>query len=297
MCRGESSCILPLAPAAMHTNPAGSRLAIRHFTEYLERYPDDLEVRWLLNLAHMTLGEHPAKVDPRYLVALDRFHDSEFDIGRFRDIGQTAGVNRFNQAGGAIFEDFDNDGRLDLVVSSFDPTEPLAFYRNKGDGTFEDRRRGSRRSRSTGGKICVQTDYNNDGRMDLFIARGPGCRSRPAELAAQRRRRPFTDVTAQAGLLDPVNSNSARGPTTTTTAGSTCSSAASYSPIGCTATAATARSKRSPRRAGVGRHTDACCKGATWIDYDNDDYPDLFVNYLSGPRGSTTTTATGHSPT
>ena len=29
MCRGESSCIVPIAPAAVHTNPAGSRLAVR----------------------------------------------------------------------------------------------------------------------------------------------------------------------------------------------------------------------------------------------------------------------------
>ena len=24
------------------------------------------------------------------------------------------------------------------------------------------------------------------------------------------------------------------------------------------------------------------CKGTDWIDYDNDDYPDLFINYLQG---------------
>ena len=24
------------------------------------------------------------------------------------------------------------------------------------------------------------------------------------------------------------------------------------------------------------------CKGCTWIDFDNDDYPDLFVNHLNG---------------
>src|SRR5262249_37150103 len=107
MCRGESSCILPIAPAAVHTNPTGSRLAIRHFTQYLAQFPDDLEVRWLLNLAYMTLGEHPQKVDKRLLLSLDHFCHSEFDIGLFRDIGQLAGVNRFNQAGGAILEDFD----------------------------------------------------------------------------------------------------------------------------------------------------------------------------------------------
>ncbi len=73
MCRGESSCILPISPAAVHSNPTGSRLAIEHFTEYLERFPDDLEVRWLLNLAHMTLGEYPDGVDPAYRLNLDWF--------------------------------------------------------------------------------------------------------------------------------------------------------------------------------------------------------------------------------
>ena len=96
MCRGESSCILPISAAAVHTIPAGSRLAIRHFTEYLERFPDDLEVRWLLNIAHMTLAEHPDKVDAKYLVKLDHYLKNEFDIGKFRDIGQLVGVNRFN---------------------------------------------------------------------------------------------------------------------------------------------------------------------------------------------------------
>ncbi len=64
MCRGESSCILPIVPAAVHTNPLGSRLAIKHFREYLDIYPDDLDVRWLLNVAHMTLGEYPHRVEP-----------------------------------------------------------------------------------------------------------------------------------------------------------------------------------------------------------------------------------------
>ncbi len=38
MCRGESSCIFPIAPAAVHTNPLGSRLAIEKFTEYLAQF-------------------------------------------------------------------------------------------------------------------------------------------------------------------------------------------------------------------------------------------------------------------
>jgi hypothetical protein len=65
LCRGESSCIIPISPAAIHTFPQGSQQAIHHFSEYLKEFPDDLEVCWLLNLAHMTLGEYPQKVDPQ----------------------------------------------------------------------------------------------------------------------------------------------------------------------------------------------------------------------------------------
>jgi hypothetical protein len=136
LCRGESSCILPIAPSAVHTKPDGSRLAIKHLSEYLRLFPDDLEVRWLLNLAHMTLGEHPGGVDPGNLLPLDHFQRSEFDIGRFRDVGAQVGVNRLNHAGGGIMEDFDNDGLLDILVTAMNPTAPMAFYRNKGDGTF-----------------------------------------------------------------------------------------------------------------------------------------------------------------
>ncbi len=171
-CRGESSCILPIAPAAVHTNPQGSREAIRYFTEYLDRFPDDLEIRWLLNLAHMTLGEHPAKVDPRFLIALDRFEHSEFNIGPFRDVGHLTGVDRINQAGGAVMDDFDGDDRLDLAVTSTDPTQAMAFYHNRGDGTFEDRSESAGVLGQLGGLVCYQTDYNNDGRLDLFIPRG-----------------------------------------------------------------------------------------------------------------------------
>ena len=62
MCRGEGSCILPIAPAAIHTYDTGSRLAIRHFTEYLDKFPEDQGARWLLNVAHMTCW---ASIPPR----------------------------------------------------------------------------------------------------------------------------------------------------------------------------------------------------------------------------------------
>jgi ASPIC and UnbV/FG-GAP-like repeat len=209
-CRGESSCILPISPAAVHTIPSGSRLAIQHFTEYLRQFPGDLEVRWLLNLAHMTLGEHPGKVDPKYLISLDRCTQSEFNIGKLRDVGHLLGVNRFNQAGGSIMEDFDNDGLLDLALTSFDPTLSMAYYRNKGDGTFEDRSKEAGVTEQLGGLVCYQTDYNNDGRLDVFVPRGAWL---PHAIRQSLLRNDgdgkFTDVTRDAGMLEPMNSNAA----------------------------------------------------------------------------------------
>ncbi len=283
-CRGESSCILPISPAAVHLNPSGSRLAIQHFTEYLRQFPDDLEVRWLLNLAHMTLGEHPRGVDPAQLISLDRFKYSEFDIGRFRDVGHLAGVNRFNQAGGAIMEDFDNDGLLDLAVTSFDPSVCMAIYRNQGDGTFQDRSQEAGVTGQLGGLVCYQADYNNDVLMDIFIPRGAWLpiAIRPS-LLRNNGGGTFTDVTQEAGLLDPVNSNTACW-------GDYDNDGWLDLFVGCERQLNRLYHNRGDgtfaeisERAGL-RATTAplFCKGSTWIDYDNDDYPDLFLNNLGG---------------
>jgi hypothetical protein len=285
MCRGESSCILPVAPAAVHQKPEGSRLAIRHFTEYLALFPDDLGVRWLLNLAHMTLGEHPDKVDPRFLISLDRYRNSEFDIGKFRDIGHLVGLDRFNQAGGAIMEDFDNDGLLDIFVSCFDANLSAAYFHNRGDGTFVEQSKETGLTGQLGGLVCYQTDYNNDGRMDVFIPRG-AWNPHPVRPSLLRNdgAKGFTDVTKEAGLLAPLNSNGAAW--------------ADYDNDGwldvfvcCEQQLNVLYHNRGDgtfedesAKAGLRESNQkSFCKGATWIDFDNDNDPDLFIDNLGGP--------------
>jgi hypothetical protein len=281
LCRGESSCILPIAPAAVHTKPAGSRLAVRHFTEYLTEFPDDLEIRWLLNVAHMTLGEYPDRVDPRFRIALDRYTAADHGIGTFRDVGHLVGINRLNQAGGVILDDFDNDGLLDVVFTSFDATMPMVFYRNRGDGTFEDRTEAAGLLGQLGGLNCVQADYNNDGFLDVYIPRGAWLRTpvRPT-LLRNNGDGTFADVTQAAGLLDPVNSIAAQW--------------ADYDNDGfldlfvCNETGL----PRLYHNRGDGTFEEVAVraglaalgnwKGAAWIDFDGDRFPDLFLNDLDG---------------
>ena len=80
------SCILPFGREAQHTLTSGSENAIKHFQRYLERNPDDLEVKWLMNVAYMTLGKHPDGVRKEFLIPPSTF-ESKQDIGRFEDPG------------------------------------------------------------------------------------------------------------------------------------------------------------------------------------------------------------------
>jgi ASPIC and UnbV/FG-GAP-like repeat len=283
LCRGESSCILPIAPAAVHTNPKGSRQAIEHFTEYLASFPDDLEVRWLLNLAHMTLGEHPNKVNPQYLISLDHFLHNEFDIGKFRDIGNLVGIDRFNEAGGAILDDFDNDGLLDFVITNMNPTQVMAFYRNQGDGTFKDRTEAAGLQHQLGGLNCVQTDYNNDGRLDIFIPRGAWLsQPMPPSLLRNNGNGTFTDVTSEAGLRESVNSNSAIWADYDNDGFLDLFICCERQPNKLYHNKGDGTFEEVGAKAGVQGHGNFT-KGAAWIDYDNDGYPDLYVSNMTGP--------------
>lgn len=199
----SDSCLFPLSPNARHLLPRGSRGALREFTSLLQEDPQDLASRWLLNLAHMTLGEYPDQVDPRFLIP-PRGFASEFPLPRFINVSKGLGLDVNDLAGGVIIDDFNNDGLLDVVISAWDARGQLRYFKNQGDGSFLEQTSEAGLVGEVGALNIQQTDYNNDGWLDIWLLRGawngPGGRL-PKSLLRNNGDGTFTDVTVEAGLL------------------------------------------------------------------------------------------------
>ena len=209
-CCNESSCIFPLAADAVHRRPSGSRAAIAHFTRYLRDRPEDLGVQWLLNVAYMTIGEYPASVPPEFLLPLGRFAGAEDDRRRMRNIAARVGLNAAGEsmAGGCMVNDFDGDGRLDVLMPTTDPGRGALLLRNRGDGTFEDV---SAKAGLSGQVLSLNgchADYDNDGGLDVLLLRGAW--EVPRRMSLLRNRGGvFEDVTMAAGLGEPIATQAA----------------------------------------------------------------------------------------
>ena len=197
------SCVFPLSPDAYHLLPRGSRGAINLFNEQLAAHPDDLGARWLLNIAHMTLGQYPDKVPQQFLIPPETFA-SEYPMPRFRNVSDGLGLDCNDLGGGVIIDDFDNDGYYDIVFSAWDINGQLRYYHNNGDGTFTDRTSQAGLVGETGALNIQQTDYNNDGLLDIWMMRGAwlGKAGRmPCSLLRNNGDGTFTDVTEEAHLM------------------------------------------------------------------------------------------------
>ncbi|MFI5454109.1 MAG: CRTAC1 family protein [Isosphaerales bacterium] len=209
-CLGPSSCIFPIAAEAVHQRPSGSRQAIRHFSAYLEQRPEDLGVRWLLNVAYMTLGEYPDKVPPGQLIPLDLFR-SRLDVGRFENVAPLVGlgVRGANMAGGSVFDDFTGDGLPDILTSSFDADLGASLFVNRGDGTFEDRSGPAGLTSQPLALNVAHADFDNNGRLDVLLLRGGWEKPSRMSLLRNKGGGVFEDVTVAAGLAEPIASHAA----------------------------------------------------------------------------------------
>jgi enediyne biosynthesis protein E4 len=89
--------------------------------------------------------------------------------------GTAFGPDGSHQAGmGVDFADYDNDGREDLVVTTY-LREATSLYHNDGDGLFTNAAFSSHVGAATTGTVgwgVKWADFDNDGLLDLVIANG-----------------------------------------------------------------------------------------------------------------------------
>ncbi len=119
---------------------------------------------------------------------------------RFTNVSSQAGINITALGSSVAFFDYNNDDREDLFISV--QLGSAYLFRNNGNGTFTD-------VTSASGLTGIQVrgvafaDYNNDGNLDLLLSRFG---STPPYLFRNNGNGTFTDVTAAAGLIGGANS-------------------------------------------------------------------------------------------
>lgn len=110
---------------------------------------------------------------PRYITFSDRSMLFRNDGGDFTDIRAEAGIKFEETHSSPVWGDFNNDGLLDLFVTSVYPDRRSFLYLNSGDGTFRDVTWLSG-ARVLNGWGAAAADYNLDGRLDLAVGSGNG---------------------------------------------------------------------------------------------------------------------------
>ena len=184
-------------------------------------------------------------------------------------------MNRYNQSGGAIMDDFDGDGRLDLAVTCNDITQVDVVLPQR-------RRRPIRRSAAN----RPESPTNLAGWSATRPTTTTTAISTSSSLAAHGFRTPsgptllrnngdggFTDVTRESGLLDPVNSNAAAWADYDNDGWVDLFVACERQPNRLYRNRGNGTFEEVAAKAGVDENMEKFCKGCTWIDFDNDRYP------------------------
>ena len=286
-----NSCILPLRGDGIHSQQTPARQAISVLTELLDNEPGalmDLGGRWLLNIAYMTVGDYPQEVPNPYVIPPEVFESDE-EIPRFTNIAPRLGLNSFDMCGGAIVDDFDSDGYLDLVVSTWGTEGQIRLFRNNQDGTFSDNTERAGLIGVYGGLNMVQADYDNDGNVDVLVLRGAWLLEHgrhPNSLLRNNGDGTFTDVTFDAGL------GRVHYPTQTASWGDYDNDGDLDLYVGNESSSALNAPSQLFRNDGDGKFTDVAAdagvlndrysKAVIWGDYDNDRWPDLYVSNNEG---------------
>src|ERR1700690_1337464 len=228
--------------------------------------------------------------------------------GTFADVTAKAGVaNSGKWASSAAWFDYDNDGRLDLVIANyvdwsadenfwcgehapgqrsychpdnFHGEAPTLFH-NNGDGTFTDVSKTSGVGLKAGNGLGVVTfDYDNDGWQDIFIAND----SMPNFLFHNNRDGTFREMGYAAGVAVSMDGTQEAG------MGTDAADFMGNGRMGLIVTHLDLQLARLYENLGDGTFDDATLRskiayatfhssgfGARFMDYDNDGARDLFI--------------------
>jgi len=199
-----TSCLLPVQNEGIHEFKTGSENAAEIYLKLLSQKPNDKENKWLLNLAHQTLGTYPDSVPTSYRINPLLFNSHEINTPIFKDIAPQKGLGVNQLSGGSVIEDFNNDGVLDIMASSWGIDHQVKLFLGNKDFTYDEITEEAGLLGITGGLNMMQTDYNNDGFLDVFILRG-AWRGKaghlPNSLLKNNGNGTFTDVSVMSGLL------------------------------------------------------------------------------------------------
>jgi len=112
----------------------------------------------------MKPGAEPDKSDPKFW---NRLYRNNGD-GTFTDVTEKAGVRGHSYGMAVAVGDYDNDGRPDLYVTNYGRN---ILYHNNGDGTFSDVTAKAGVGGGGWSASALFVDYDRDGRLDLFVTR------------------------------------------------------------------------------------------------------------------------------
>ena len=275
------SCIIPIQGGGIHKLTSGSEQAIEIYKMILDKFPDDIQSRYLLNIAYMTLGRYPADVPKQWLIESDVFTQNKTSNIVLKDIAGKLGVDMNGISGGCVVEDLDNDGLLDIMASSYGLNDQMRYMHQQKDGTFKTETVSSGLVGITGALNLIHADYNNDGFADIVALRGGWWGKKasfPFSLIKNNGNNTFEDVTIETGLYAP-------GPTQTASWGD-------FNNDGWIDLFVAHENFPSQLFMNIkGKFVDvapkyglnftAYVKGCVWGDINNDGFPDLYISTLN----------------
>ena len=284
--RNDASCVFPISGTGIHTAKKPVEEAIDRLLKLIDKNQNDYLSTWLLNIACQANGAVPVSVPARLIIPQSRYIN-EWDCPKFNEIGMDVGLANTGLAGGVCNDDFDNDGYIDVISSGGVMRSQVKYFHNNGDGTFSDWTEKSKLTGQWAGLDITQVDYNNDGWMDFIIPRG-GWKYEagffPPSLMKNNGDGTFSDVTIEAGLMN-------YGPSQVTEWADIDKDGDLDLFLGHEMEALSYMYRNN----GNGTFTDISkeaglsfngyVKGASWGDYNNDGFPDLYAsNYNKRSR-------------